>query len=945
MEAKIDREVLESCLHCPYKVHLALSGERAAKSDYELMLTEATRTVALHATEKLLASHRGDEVRQNVLLTSSLLSEGAPYFLGAVLESDTASLRFDGLRKVAGASALGSFRYAPLLFHGGRTVRKQQKLLLELYGLFLGGIQGCLPTTGIVYHGTDCRVRSVRLFSGGEEAQRLLSAAKQFLKSNVPPRLILKRHCGVCGFRQRCRTQAVKEDNISLLQGMSEKEVKATAKKGIFTLTQLAYTFRPRRRGKRRGRARRHYHSLQAMAIRDDKVYVLGTRQLPSSPVHIYLDVEGMPDEGYVYLIGMVVSDGNSDTQYSFWADSKEEETRILKQFLAVVAEYSDCLVFCYGAYDKAFLKRMRKKARKKRQVDRVLDVLVNTLSLIYTHLYFPCYSNGLKDIGRYLGCSWTDPGASGTQSIVWRTRWEATHADSWKERLLAYNLEDCRALKRVTEFIYGVNANTTPDTEGLQGDGDGQAHIARVDETSEWAHRRRWGRQAFVHADFDYVNNCGYFDYQRQKVYVRTSKTIRRAVRKPREQRNRKLRVNERISIVSRKCPRCGSGELLRGVKGPEITIPVPRVKRAFDLVVTSSGLRRKVIECRTSVHRCQHCGETFVPKRHRRLAKHFHGLKSWAVYQHVAHRISFGKLQSMCGEFFGLHVHHKDLLAFKSLMAHFYRATYRQLWGNILSSPAMHVDETKVKLQTGEGYVWVFTSLEDVIFMYRPTREGGFLAGLLGGFEGVLVSDFYAAYDPLPFPQQKCLIHLIRDMNQDLLNNPYDAELRSVTEPFGALLRGIVESIDSHGLKRKYLQRHEPSVEAFFCRLAAARFASEAAEAVQKRLTKCQGKLFTFLRHDGVSWNNNNAENAVKRFAYYRADTNGMLTEAGLTDYLLLLSICETCRYRGASFFRFLLSRDRDMVRFCEAKRRRRRSRSIETYPKGFARGEGRS
>ena len=57
-----------------------------------------------------------------------------------------------------------------------------------------------------------------------------------------------------------------------------------------------------------------------------------------------------------------------------------------------------------------------------------------------------------------------------------------------------------------------------------------------------------------------------------------------------------------------------------------------------------------------------------------------------------------------------------------------------------------------------------------EDVVFLYRPTREGDFLKSLLKGFKGVLVSDCYAAYAALDCPQQKCLIHLLRDMNQDL-------------------------------------------------------------------------------------------------------------------------------------------------------------------------------
>jgi hypothetical protein len=60
------------------------------------------------------------------------------------------------------------------------------------------------------------------------------------------------------------------------------------------------------------------------------------------------------------------------------------------------------------------------------------------------------------------------------------------------------------------------------------------------------------------------------------------------------------------------------------------------------------------------------------------------------------------------------------------------------------------------------------VFASVEDVAYMYRPNREGAFLRTMLKGFTGVLVSDFYAAYDALGCPQQKCLIHLIRDITK---------------------------------------------------------------------------------------------------------------------------------------------------------------------------------
>ena len=57
----------------------------------------------------------------------------------------------------------------------------------------------------------------------------------------------------------------------------------------------------------------------------------------------------------------------------------------------------------------------------------------------------------------------------------------------------------------------------------------------------------------------------------------------------------------------------------------------------------------------------------------------------------------------------------------------------------------------------------LWVFASIEEVIYIWSETREGHVATEFLENFKGVLVSDFYSAYDSLDCPQQKCLVHLI--------------------------------------------------------------------------------------------------------------------------------------------------------------------------------------
>jgi hypothetical protein len=204
---------------------------------------------------------------------------------------------------------------------------------------------------------------------------------------------------------------------------------------------------------------------------------------------------------------------------------------------------------------------------------------------------------------------------------------------------------------------------------------------------------------------------------------------------------------------------------------------------------------------------------------------------------------------------------------------------------------------------------------------------------------FKGVLVSDFFTAYDSLPCPQQKCLIHLIRDLNHDLFQSPYDEELKSVASRFGELLRPIIRTVDRHGLRSKHLSRHKSAVDRFFRTMSEARYASDVAQGYQARFQKSREKLFTFLDHDGVPWNNNNAEHAIKQFAYYRRTCEGHITSVGLQEYLVLLSIALTCKYKGVSFLKFLLSRELDIDKFCKGAEKRSDTTNIDIYPAGFS------
>jgi hypothetical protein len=336
--------------------------------------------------------------------------------------------------------------------------------------------------------------------------------------------------------------------------------------------------------------------------------------------------------------------------------------------------------------------------------------------------------------------------------------------------------------------------------------------------------------------------------------------------------------------------------------------------------LRISRAGIARRVTRCLSKVYSCSRCGRSFVPRTYTAQERYGHSLAAWTVHQHIANRVTFENLQTTVKECFNLSLDFRRIHQFKARFAKYYDKTYRRILQRLISGPLLHADETKANLKKESCYVWVFTNMEEVAFVLRPNRNAAFLHELLRKFRGVLVSDFFSGYDSLECAQQKCLVHLMRDLNDGLLADPLDHELKELGQRFGHLLQAIVATIDRFGLKARHLRRHKAEVSRFLAAIEPGPSDSEVVRKLKKRMTKYGAQMFTFLDYDGIPWNNNNAEHAVKHFAKYRRLANGRFTEDGLRDYLKLLSVYETCKYKAVSFLDFLLSKERDIDSFVE-------------------------
>jgi predicted RecB family nuclease len=339
MAIKITQDIVESYLSCKYKGHLKLTQENGTISDYEAMVTAARAASRGQALAWLVVRFGEADTPQVTAVTADLLKEGAPIRLDACLEDEHLSFRFDALKRSDGPSELGDHYYVPVFHSPSGKVGRQQRVLLAVLGLMLGRVQGRRPTTGLVVRGPEGRLGKVLLDRKlYRQAEQVLNEIQRLQEGGEPPRLNLNEHCQVCEFRQRCRKQAEQVDDVSLLAGLSAKQTTALHRRGIFTVGQYSYTFRPARLKRLVGK--QHDHSLQALAVREQTVYVAERPALPDGQARLYLDLEGLPDQGFIYLIGLTILEGESGRHLSLWADGPADERSIWSSFLAEMASF-----------------------------------------------------------------------------------------------------------------------------------------------------------------------------------------------------------------------------------------------------------------------------------------------------------------------------------------------------------------------------------------------------------------------------------------------------------------------------------------------------------------------------------------------------------------------------------------------------------------------------
>ncbi len=225
-----------------------------------------------------------------------------------------------------------------------------------------------------------------------------------------------------------------------------------------------------------------------------------------------------------------------------------------------------------------------------------------------------------------------------------------------------------------------------------------------------------------------------------------------------------------------------------------------------------------------------------------------------------------------------------------------------YRQIAEQARHSAVLHADETGWRVNGQSHWLWCFANRDLCYYMIDRSRGSPALEKFfIDAFDGVLVTDFWAAYDTVwADRRQLCLVHLLRELETVDQKNT-SAPWRAFAKKLRRLLRdGIRLRKRPDFTPQRYASRIE-RIDRRLWELARARYPDADARRLSKRLGKYMEGLFTFLDHPAVPFDNNLAERMLRPAVILRKASQSNRSQKGAAVQAILMSVFRTLKLRG--------------------------------------------
>jgi hypothetical protein len=263
----------------------------------------------------------------------------------------------------------------------------------------------------------------------------------------------------------------------------------------------------------------------------------------------------------------------------------------------------------------------------------------------------------------------------------------------------------------------------------------------------------------------------------------------------------------------------------------------------------------------------------------------------------------LTLGKIHKLLWDQYGLDISTGVLSEMVTRAAKKFKSGYEDLKTQLSDEKHLHADESGWRCMGDNHWLWSFSNDKMSFYKIDRSRSQQVVEELLGkSYSGVLISDFYGAYNKLQCQKQKCWPHLMRDLRECKEKYSKSQEIIAFAQQAkryfncGKKLQQDYESgknIDTR------LKRLIAKTENWMFK----KYRHKELKRLCKRLIKYRNELYTFIK-TGVDPTNNHGEREIRPAVLMRKISYCNRSDQGRENQEILMSMVRTSEKRKINF-----------------------------------------
>jgi transposase len=258
----------------------------------------------------------------------------------------------------------------------------------------------------------------------------------------------------------------------------------------------------------------------------------------------------------------------------------------------------------------------------------------------------------------------------------------------------------------------------------------------------------------------------------------------------------------------------------------------------------------------------------------------------------------VPYARLRTLLDEVFDLRLSHGYLVALIDTAAAAMAPAVRDIRDAVRSAPVVLSDETGLRVDGRNGWVWLFRTPWDILFLVDRRRAKAVVAELMAGHRPeAWTSDRCPAQGGHAAERQVCLAHLVRDCRKA-------EELGDAA--FAPALRAILETVLRHDARKPVwagstLALRLGEVERRLDAVVAIEAEHREGAKLRRWVKAHRAELTLCLRRRDVPATNNASERAIRPFVTARKVFGCARSKEGADAMAVIRSVLMTARARG--------------------------------------------